>query len=204
VIQVAGQTKFTPEKVGQIKELVASGKSREEIAALIGVTVGSLQVTCSRLGVSLRRGARRSDNEITAATSNGGDNSRVPKTEQSQQKSRSGQMKQTQAATPHQKRASGNAVRAKFAIKMQYKGEERTTELPLTQDMIGQLALEAEFQDMRIGEFVGELFTATANKDLFQKVLPPDQNQGPKQVQRPSHANGSASAEASKPSETSD
>ena len=31
------------------------GKSREEIAELIGVTVGSLQVTCSRLGISLRR-----------------------------------------------------------------------------------------------------------------------------------------------------
>ena len=124
--------------------------------------------------------------------------------EQSQQKSQLGQMEQTQAATPHQKRANANAVGAKFAIKMQYKGEERTTELPLTQDMIGQLALEAQVQDMRIGEFVGELFTATANKDLFQKVLPPDQNQAPEHVQRPSHANGSASAEASKPSETSD
>ena len=29
--------------------------SREEIAEIIGVTVGSLQVTCSRLGLSLRR-----------------------------------------------------------------------------------------------------------------------------------------------------
>jgi hypothetical protein len=28
---------------------------REEIARLLGVTVGSLQVTCSRLGISLRR-----------------------------------------------------------------------------------------------------------------------------------------------------
>jgi|AmaraimetFIIA100_FD_contig_123_74668_length_698_multi_7_in_1_out_0_1 hypothetical protein len=29
------------------------GKSREEIAELIGVTVGSLQDTCSRLGIGL-------------------------------------------------------------------------------------------------------------------------------------------------------
>ena len=47
--------KFTPEKVQQIRNLVERGKSREEIAELIGVTVGSLQVTCSRLGISLRR-----------------------------------------------------------------------------------------------------------------------------------------------------
>src|SRR5262244_1430050 len=47
--------KFTPERIQQIKDLVERGKSREEIAELIGVTLGSLQVTCSRLGVSLRR-----------------------------------------------------------------------------------------------------------------------------------------------------
>jgi hypothetical protein len=47
--------KFTPERIQQIKNLVERSKSREEIAELIGVTVDSLQVTCSRLGVSLRR-----------------------------------------------------------------------------------------------------------------------------------------------------
>ena len=47
--------KFTPEAIDKIKELVAQGASREEIASLLGVTVGSLQVTCSRLGISLRR-----------------------------------------------------------------------------------------------------------------------------------------------------
>ena len=49
------QVKFTPERIQQIKNLVERGKCREEIAELIGVTVGSLQVTCSRLGISLRR-----------------------------------------------------------------------------------------------------------------------------------------------------
>src|SRR6476660_7209762 len=48
-------TKFTPERSEQIRNLVERGNSREEIADLIGVSVGSLQVTCSRLGVSLRR-----------------------------------------------------------------------------------------------------------------------------------------------------
>ncbi len=45
-------TKFTPERIQQIKALVARGETREQIAAIIGVTVGSLQVTCSRLGKS--------------------------------------------------------------------------------------------------------------------------------------------------------
>ena len=49
------KVKFTPERLHQIRNLVQLGKSREEIAELIGVTVGSLQVTCSRLGISLRR-----------------------------------------------------------------------------------------------------------------------------------------------------
>ena len=38
------QVKFTPERIEQIKNLVERGKRREEIAELIGVTVGSLQV----------------------------------------------------------------------------------------------------------------------------------------------------------------
>ena len=48
-------TKFTPERLEHIKDLVARGVDRDEIARLLGVTVGSLQVTCSRFGISLRR-----------------------------------------------------------------------------------------------------------------------------------------------------
>ena len=54
--------KFTPERIQQIGNLVERGKSREEIAELIEVTVGSLQVTCSKLEISLRR--PRLDNGI--------------------------------------------------------------------------------------------------------------------------------------------
>src|SRR5262245_29499077 len=49
------QSKFTPDKIRQIINLVERGKSREEIAEMVGVTVGTLQVTCSKLGISLRR-----------------------------------------------------------------------------------------------------------------------------------------------------
>jgi hypothetical protein len=47
--------KFTPQVIEKIKDLVAEGISRDDIANRLGVTVGSLQVTCSRLGISLRR-----------------------------------------------------------------------------------------------------------------------------------------------------
>jgi hypothetical protein len=49
------ETKFTPERIRQIVNLVERGKSREEIAELVGVTLGTLQVTCSKFGISLRR-----------------------------------------------------------------------------------------------------------------------------------------------------
>src|SRR5262245_46966775 len=48
-------TKFTPDRIRQITNLVERGKTREEIAEIIGVTSGTLQVTCSKLGISLRR-----------------------------------------------------------------------------------------------------------------------------------------------------
>ena len=65
------------------------------------------------------------------------------------------------------------AASANLAIRVQYKGEQRSTDLPLTQDMICQLALEAELRNMGIGELVGELLIATLEKDLFHEVLEP-------------------------------
>src|SRR5260370_38779658 len=49
------RVKFTPQAIEKIKDWVAQGVSRDEIANLLDVTVGSLQVACSRLGISLRR-----------------------------------------------------------------------------------------------------------------------------------------------------
>src|SRR3954453_5523886 len=47
--------KFTAERMQQVINLVERGRTREEIAEIIGVTTGTLQVTCSKLGISLRR-----------------------------------------------------------------------------------------------------------------------------------------------------
>jgi hypothetical protein len=61
------RVKFTPQVIENIKELVAQGINRDEIANRLGVTVGSLQVTCSRLGISLRRISLSNGSRHTAA-----------------------------------------------------------------------------------------------------------------------------------------
>ena len=137
--------KFTPERIQQIKNLVERGTSRDEIAALIGVTVGSLAVTCSRLGISLRRPKLNNGVSLLRRRSV----STLIKREPTHMK-------------PDE---------AKFALILQYKGREFATELFLSPDMIGLLALEAEFRGMSISAFISELITSTVKNDLFRQVL---------------------------------
>ena len=179
------QIKFTPEKIQQIRNLVERGKSRQEIAELIGVTVGSLQVTCSRLGVSLRRpifntgtGLLRQAARGPSGPSTGNGVILQLTKEWPEQNLQPVPVEQAQMPTPLQEKAKrADEGPANFVIRMQYKGEERTTELPLTQDMIRQLALEAALRNMRIGELMGELMAAMLNKDLFQAVLQQEKNE---------------------------
>jgi hypothetical protein len=174
------QINFTPERLQQIRNLVERGKSREEIAELIGVTVGSLQVTCSRFGISLRRvvfsngmGLLRRGGTYTVSRRGGVP---LPPTNgQSQQNSQSGPVKQPQATTPHEERARTDEMGlANLVLRMKYRGDERTSELSLSQDMIRQLAFEAQFRNINIGELVGELLIAMMKRDLFEHVLEPN------------------------------
>ncbi len=149
VVTRGRQLKFTPERIQQIKNLVERGKSREEIAELVGVTVGSLQVTCSRLGISLRQPRfktgtgplRRNEphsNGVSRPSPGRGDGSALLQLtkERPEQNSRSAPVDQAQAPTPRQEwaKTANGAGAASFAIKMQYRGDVRTTELPLAQD----------------------------------------------------------------------
>jgi hypothetical protein len=136
-IRVGRPSKFTPEHIQQIKDLVARGETCEDIAAVIEVTVGTLKVTCSRLGVSLRR----------------------PKVK----------LLPPSTATETAKRA-GTAA-ATFTIRMQYNGRAQDTPLPLTSNMISQLALEASARDQRIGELAKDLLEIVAERGLFDEVL---------------------------------
>ena len=112
-------TKFTLERLQQIRNLVERGESREQIAELLDVTVGSLQVTCSRLGISLRRpkvdnGVRslRQLNSISRKktitmhnpTDHDGSALSQPIEQQSQENSRPGPAEPALAAKPQQDR----------------------------------------------------------------------------------------------------
>jgi hypothetical protein len=181
--------KFTPERVQQIRNLVERGKSREEIAELIGVTVGSLQVTCSRLGISLRRVVfdngmhllrrdRPHNGTSTYAASRHGGVPLPSISGQPQQNSQSSPVAQPEATTPHEERAKADETdSANLALRMQYRGSERITELPLTQGMISCLAFEAQFRGMNMGKLVSELLIVIMKRDIFQHVLEPNSKQ---------------------------
>jgi hypothetical protein len=141
------RVKFTPQVIENIKEFVAQGISRDEIANRLGVTVGSLQVTCSRLGISLRRtnGSRHTANlrgrTIPAPRSVGIAHVREQKD------------------------------LAKFAITMRRRGKEQTTDIPLPSAAMEVLALEAISRDLDIAELIGQFLVAAINKDMIQKIL---------------------------------
>jgi hypothetical protein len=174
------QIKFTPERIQQIKNLIERGKSQGEIAELIGVTVSSLQVTCSKLGISLRQPIFRTRAGLlerngpysTNRTVSNRDSSAPigPVKELPKQNSETGRVEEAQAPSPAQERTHEIEL-AKLSLRMQYRGSERITELPLTQDMIRQLAFEAQFRGMCIGRLVGEIIVGIAKQDLFQEML---------------------------------
>jgi hypothetical protein len=155
--------KFTPQAIEKIKDLMAQGASRDEIANLLEVTVGSLQVTCSRLGISLRRNSLRNGSahhaldgrgrSIPAPGAVGIASVREQKTEE---------VPQT---------AVDAAPLPKIAIRMRYRGNEVATDVPLTSDAISTLALDAMSRDLGIAELVGQILAAAIKKDMIEEIL---------------------------------
>jgi transposase-like protein len=175
------RTKITPENVQQIINLVERGKSKEEIADIVGVTTGTLQVTCSKLGVSLRRprfdtgtgmlGRRRlATASSPGASSQSASRTRADKTEE-QPTVESPPMQNTEMLNGSQTSGIDRSASMTLAIKVHYKGKEKTRELPLTPDMIGRVALEAEFRGLGTGELIARLITDAIEKDLVDVVL---------------------------------
>ena len=152
------RVKFTPEATEKIKELVAQGASREEIASLLGVTVGSLQVTCSRLGIRLRRKILHSgptphlrDPEGKVIAFQGS----VGVAYEQKQKA--------EEVLP--------ACSAKISIIMRHRGKEVTTDLPLTSQALGELALIAMLRNSSIPELVGQILAGAIKKDMIKEIL---------------------------------
>ena len=118
---------------------MARGETREQIAAIIGVTVGTLQVTCSRLGVSLRR----------------------PRVK----------LLPPKPANAPARTACAAKEAATFTLDMKYRGQEHSTELPFTPEVIGQLSLEASFRNQEIGELTKGILVSVLEKRLIEELL---------------------------------
>jgi len=149
------RVKFTPQAIEKIKEFVTEGISRHEIANRLGVTVGSLQVTCSRLGISLRRIIFPSCSERRTADVRLGSVGIAHVREQKE-------VSQPEAYA---------APVTKFAITMRHGGKERTIDIPLSSAAIGTLTLEAMSRDLDIAGLIGQVLVAAINKDMIHKIL---------------------------------
>ena len=172
-------TKFTPERIREITTLIERGKSRQEIAQIIGVTTGTLQVTCSKLGISLRR-PRLSNNKGavllpqpagTADISSSGVPGDVRQDVSNDRDQSVAECAPFKDAAWRPGAETESLAPVNFAIRVQYRGKERTRQLPLTQEMIGRLAIEAEFLGMKTDELIGLLITAIVEKDMIKAVL---------------------------------
>jgi hypothetical protein len=160
------RAKFTPQAIEKIKELVAQGVSREEIASLLGVTVGSLQVTCSRLGISLRR---------KILYSGPTPHMRDPKGKAIPFRGAVGVAYMREQKTEEVPQTVVDTGRsAKIAIMMRHRGKEVATDVPLTSRAIGELGLIATSRDVSIAEVVGQVLAGAIKKGMIEEILGDD------------------------------
>ena len=150
------------------------------------MTTGTLQVTCSKLGVSLRRPAfyigtgllkRHRSLDLKSASSTQSCPRRADTMPESaaepkpvREPEATGKVQAGGPPAGASRKKFDDRTPAVFAIRMEYKGQARSTDLLLDEEMIGQLAVEAEIRGMRIGELVGALILAIVEGDLFQLV----------------------------------
>ena len=139
-------SKFTPENIAKIKDWVAQGVSRDEIANRLDATVGSLQVTCSRLGISLRRSSLAKGNGAIQPL---------------------GVVRRS--IEPN--RQGAPAAQSKFTLSIGTQDRQSTVDLPLPHIVIAQLALAASVRDLSIAELIGKTLVRVIEKDSVQEIL---------------------------------
>jgi hypothetical protein len=136
-------SKFTAQAIEKIKEMVAQGLSREEIAELLDVTVGSLQVRCSKLGISLRR-------------------PRVHYPSYERLKPQLQLRMVEKGSRPH----------GKFAITMKREGAApRAVDVPLSDEAIAELGLLASVRDVGLVKLIAEILDGAVKGGLVGKIL---------------------------------
>lgn len=145
--ELGRQSKFTPERIEQIKNLVERGLPREEIAAELGLTLGSLQVTCSRMGISLRR--PRLDNGVSLSRPKPAKPKPVERPKPVEQPVTNGH-----DTVPE--------MHLELSLTLRNRHHERTLLLTIPQQVVLELALEAALRDSTIAAMVIERLSKTA------------------------------------------
>jgi hypothetical protein len=146
LVQGRQPSKFTHENIARIKDWLAQGVGREEIASRLSVTVGSLQVTCSRLGISLRRKPLAKANGPIKPL--GG----------------------IQRSLEHS-RQSDDAARAKFTLLIQTQDGQAAFDLPLNRNLIEQLTLEASVRGQTTADLIGRIARQVMAQKLLEETL---------------------------------
>jgi hypothetical protein len=153
--------KYTPANIQKIQDWVAEGISREEIAKSLGVTVGSLQVTCSRMGISLRN----------------------PKMFEHRRRVES------RPYIPNHPPMVGHIgpqyPRFQIQIVLEHDGKRCETDVPLMGLDIARLGLEAGVQNLTMTQLLAQAVTTAIKRDLIEGIL-----RKPTPAGAPPNANG--------------
>jgi hypothetical protein len=136
--------KFTTDNIQKIKDWVAEGISREEIAKLIDVTVGSLQVTCSRLGISLR----------------------IPKIFDCSGGARSAPVLRRPTPPNHVP-----MLGQRFQVVLERDGARLVTDVPLAGLDIARLGIEASAQNLGMVQLLTQAVITAVKKDMVGGIL---------------------------------
>jgi hypothetical protein len=124
------------------------------------VTVGSLQVTCSRLGIRLRR----------RQYSNGGGARWM------------GAVSRPYIAN-HPLMVGHMRADAQFKITLERDGRRCSTDLPLADRAIAQLGLEAAVRNVGMAQLLSEVVTTAIKKNMIEEILrEPSQESAPQAV----------------------
>jgi hypothetical protein len=139
--------KFTPENIARIKDWVAQGVGRDEIANRLEVTVGSLQVTCSRLGISLRKRASANGNGAIKP------------------------LRVVQSSIMEDIQQCNTPAPVRFTLLIKTRNRQAAFDLPLHQGLIEQLALEATVRGQSVADLIRKIVRQVLEKDLVGELL---------------------------------
>ena len=154
---------FTPERIEQIRNLRERGKTVDEIAELIGCTVGTLRVRCSQLGISLK-------NAVPTIMQKKGKNGN---SEQEFKPANGDSAEFTPIETPKKSPPLAPAPSSDAIVSLQLSSHGRTKTVPfnISSETLAALMMMAELHNMRFADLLALIINRIVQYDLVEQVL---------------------------------